>query len=115
MICDETVIQATKYKVKDGMELSIVEKDNGQIILQNNDENEELEIGIQKKYYWKLHEENHLGTPREIRDRLLDFQRLEIGVEGGALEFGDRNTGGATNHSPMLTSNQNAIQTSANQ
>ena len=126
MVLTKTVIQATRYKVKDGMKLSIVEKENGQIVLQNDNETEKLDIGVQKKYYWKDHEKKH-NSGQDLKEKLLEFKRFEAGPKGVALEFSDRNkSGNSSAQIPMNTrrggnqtgnensANQNAIETSQN-
>ena len=88
-----SVIQATRYKVKAGMKLSLTRQENGQLILQNDDETEKLDIGIQKKYYLKDHEANHKGC-EELRNKILELKYIKVGPEGLVLEFNDQNKSG---------------------
>ena len=99
------------------MKLSIRKKENGQLILLNDNEAEKLENGVQKKYYWENHEENHRGG-QEFKEKLLDFKRFEAGPKGVALEFSDKNK---TGNSPAKIAtntrrgNQIGNESSANQ
>ena len=99
----DTFVQATKYKVEDQMRLSIVES-YGQLTLMKNDM-EKLDNGVQKKYYWKDHEENHNGG-RKFSEKMAEFKRLEAGWNGVAVEFSDRNRSGNSRGATALTSTQ---------
>ena len=104
------------------MKLSIVLKENGQKVLQNDDETDKLDIGVQKKYYWKDHEAEHIGCEEVLKEKMQGFKGLKVGPMGVAIEFSDRNKGGNSRAQISMntrrgnqignesSSNQNAIQ-----